>query len=865
MIMIKKLLFAVILFFSVSRLMQPTGQIPEYLTPNGTGGGTSWSDATTIANGVAPAGGWQCGYNYYLAGGTYTVGSTTSAAYQTIANNCPASSPLNIYKATSSNSGSVTGWQSSYANQSLFQQSAGSDPYTTLYGFFVLSGSNITIDGVVPSLTAPCKADGGATAHSCSSGAFYGIHLQSPNQMSIGYFIESTGAGNSVYHVEFDGVVNPYGYQVATDGCVNNGNGTATVILNGTVGSPQPFNWVTGDNVVIAGPGTGIGAFSTSTSGARVTVGGTASAPTLTYTPASMGSATSCTGGGTATAALGFNGSGALEMDPSVPTGFNFTAQYNYIHDLAHPLHLMTAIQGLTFWDNYVARNHVAYGWHANFLDGASCLNCSIGFNILEDISGTALLTPTNRNIPMASASFCTVAAVSGNTATLSGTGCATMTANGEVGLWVQDYPPSPAVPNVVNGLPQFNGSGGLITANTKNSVTAVISGTYNSYFSVNDQVKVYETWDNDVFFSNLDFCSPASFTSGVPNLDESWESPQCFQSQLLTANDHYGVMNLDILGNTFDVPNTLSPCSFQFVSGTIASAFGSSIIAENNLCVGSGAKMVLATSGTTTTNNSVYGTSYSNQPNMTVPGTFTTTGISGGGLGAQSGYIIITWVDIYGHVSLGSAEQTYSIGSGNLLKVTPGTAPASAFGWLPPFIGATSGSETVQSVKYCTNAGTPPYKLPNDTNNVTPVCALTSAWTEPTTGFTTTGKAISYYKGNTLGTGNWLAYWKTGAPNLFANLANENYVPAAASDANVYDQNTAYNGGLGLLCSETYGTCDDDLAAYPSPYNTAPYTQDMFGNTLNVRGAFAFETPARSQSTPAPQSHGQKSQRAAR
>ncbi len=88
----------------------------RYITPNGTGGGTSWTDAASWNTNFAR------GATYYIAGGSYS-GKTFNTAPS-------ATTYVNIVKATQANSGSVSGWQASYGNQATF---SGTLSFTTNY------------------------------------------------------------------------------------------------------------------------------------------------------------------------------------------------------------------------------------------------------------------------------------------------------------------------------------------------------------------------------------------------------------------------------------------------------------------------------------------------------------------------------------------------------------------------------------------------------------------------------------------------------------------------------------------------------------------------------------------------------------
>lgn len=83
-----------------------------YVTPDGTGDGSNWTNAMGWAT-FTPARG--DGTNvYYIAGGSYTSGQKIFNA------EIDGTKVITLRKATTANSGSVEGWQASYNNQAVF-------------------------------------------------------------------------------------------------------------------------------------------------------------------------------------------------------------------------------------------------------------------------------------------------------------------------------------------------------------------------------------------------------------------------------------------------------------------------------------------------------------------------------------------------------------------------------------------------------------------------------------------------------------------------------------------------------------------------------------------------------------------------
>jgi hypothetical protein len=353
-----------------------------YVTPGGSGAanGTDWNNAYA----GLPAN-LTCGVTYYLAGGNYDYTSTST----TISNACDAGSPLVIYKAVSGGPGNpqyVAGWQASYGtSQAVFSQATDPDPEKRHQPFFTLAGTYTTIDGVVPTSGTPTKK------------AIFGIHLRTSNYL---IFLNVTGTNNTVKHIEFDGIANPYGFQVT--GCSRSNN---TVTLT-TDGNPP---WVVGDYVDFYLNGARPADFAitrvqlTSVNGNHLQYTQTGADQTCKM-PASPNPAT---------VVLYYVGSGAVNANM---TGA-FTLNDSYIHDIAHPIHSQKGSTAGTFLRNYIANNHVTPTEHANAFDGCCFNNTAIGQSIFEDIEGTSIATPTcagdcnwQNDVIYSNLVFCTIA-----------------------------------------------------------------------------------------------------------------------------------------------------------------------------------------------------------------------------------------------------------------------------------------------------------------------------------------------------------------------------------------------------------------------------------------------------------------------
>ncbi|HMD84911.1 MAG TPA: hypothetical protein VKO18_09440 [Terriglobia bacterium] len=367
-----------------------------YVTPGGSGAtnGLNWNNAYA----GLPAS-LMCGVTYYLAGGSYDYTSTSS----TISNACGAGSPLVIYKALSGGPGNpqnVAGWESSYGtSQAFFSQATDPDPENKHKPFFTLSGTYITIDGVVPASGTPTKT------------ATFGIHLRSSNRVMDG-FLSVTGANNTVKHVESDGIANPYGFQVTA--CRRTG-GTVTVTTNG---NPP---WVVGDKIDLYMNGGEPKDFTTvppSTGWSITSISGNR----IQYMQA--GADETCTmpaAPNPATVVLNFPHVGAVVVNISAnPSNFSYTD--NYIHDISDPIHHggLDGCNHCTYLRNYIARTQGTPTEHVNGIDGAVLNNSIIGQSVFEDISGTSIANPTcggtcnwQNDVIYSNLVFCTIASQS--------------------------------------------------------------------------------------------------------------------------------------------------------------------------------------------------------------------------------------------------------------------------------------------------------------------------------------------------------------------------------------------------------------------------------------------------------------------
>jgi len=343
-----------------------------YVTEAGSGAtnGVDWNNAYA---GLPVS--LSCGVAYYLAGGSYDYTSTST----TISNACGAGSPLVIYKAVSGGPGNpqnVAGWQSSYGtSQALFTQATDADPQKQYNNpFFTLSGTYITIDGVVPASGTPTKT------------ATFGIHLQSSNNLVYG-FVYVTGANNTVKHVELDGIANTYGFQVTA--CNRTSSGQVTVTTNG---NPP---WVVGDNVDLYMNGGTPTDFTTvpPSHGWPIT---SISGNQLQYTQTGNTNAESCSVVAASTIVLNFSPlDGVIISVAANPSYFSLTD--NYIHDISNPVHFLASggcPSGCSFLRNYFARNHSMATEHSNGIAGAVFNNSVIGQSVFEDIEGTSITAP---------------------------------------------------------------------------------------------------------------------------------------------------------------------------------------------------------------------------------------------------------------------------------------------------------------------------------------------------------------------------------------------------------------------------------------------------------------------------------------
>jgi hypothetical protein len=365
-----------------------------YVTPGGTGAmnGVDWNNSYA----GLPAS-LTCGVTYYLAGGTYDYTSTST----TISNACTVGSPLVIDKAVSGGPGNlqnVAGWQASYGtSQALFSQTTNSDPEASTNPFFTLSGTFITIDGVVPASGTPTKK------------ATFGIHLQSSNHGSM---LSVTGANNTVKHVELDGIANPYGFQVTA--CSRTG-GTVTLTTNG---NPP---WVVGDTIDLymnGGTPIDFSTVSPSTGWPITSISGNQ----LQYTQA--GADETCTmpaAPNPATVVLNVYPTAAVVVNVSAnPSNVSLTD--NYIHDVPDGIHHggPGGCNHCTYLRNYIAHNHSTPTEHSNAIDGSVLNNSVIGQNIFEDIQGTSITAPTcagscnwQNDVIYSNLVFCTIASQS--------------------------------------------------------------------------------------------------------------------------------------------------------------------------------------------------------------------------------------------------------------------------------------------------------------------------------------------------------------------------------------------------------------------------------------------------------------------
>ena len=369
-----------------------------YVTPGGSGAanGADWDNAYA----GLPAN-LTCGVAYYLAGGSYDYTSTST----TISNACTAQSPLVIYKAVTGGPGNpqnIAGWQASFgATQALFTQATDADPEKGHSPFFTLSGTHITLDGVVPASGTPTKR------------AAFGIHLRSSNHLSKG-FLSVTGAANTVKHVELDGIADPFGFQVTA---CSRTNGTVMLTTNG---NPP---WVVGDTIDLYMNGGTPKDFSTvspSTGWPITSIRGNQ----ISY--AQAGSNETCTlpaAPNPATVVLNLHPTPAVVVNVSTnPSNLSLTD--NYIHDIPDGIH--SSGQGCnhcTYLRNYLARNHSTPTEHANAIDGTVLNNSAIGQNIFEDIEGTSITVPTcgkncdwQNDVIYSNLVFCTVASQSAHT-----------------------------------------------------------------------------------------------------------------------------------------------------------------------------------------------------------------------------------------------------------------------------------------------------------------------------------------------------------------------------------------------------------------------------------------------------------------
>lgn len=364
-----------------------------YVTPAGAGAanGVDWNNAYAgLPTSWSSA---NCGVTYYVAGGTYDYTSTSN----TISSACTSGSPLIIYKAVSGGPGNpqnIAGWSASFGtSQALFSQTANADPEAATNPLFTLSGTYITIDGVIPTSGAPSKT------------ATFGIHLQTANDLNNG-FVYVTGANNTVKHVEFDGVQssNQYGYQITA--CSRSSN-TVTLAVNGTPA------WANGDTVDVYMNGGTPTDFNISH--VAITISGS----TITYTQA--GSNETCSPATASTVTLNAHAASGIFPDMTANPA-NFVLTDNYIHDIAVPLHFGThgCNNGCSILRDYWARNRSTPTQHSEAIGGDVLNGSSIGQNIFEDISGTSVTTPVcgiscnwTNDVIYSNLVFCTIASQS--------------------------------------------------------------------------------------------------------------------------------------------------------------------------------------------------------------------------------------------------------------------------------------------------------------------------------------------------------------------------------------------------------------------------------------------------------------------
>jgi len=496
-----------------------------YVTPGGSGAtnGADWDNAYA----GLPAS-LTCGVTYYLAGGSYDYTSTST----TISNACGAESPLVVYKAVSGGPGNpqnVAGWQSSYGtSQALFSQATDPDPEKDHNPFFTLSGTYITIDGVVPTSGTPTKK------------ATFGIHLRSSNH---GILFKVTGANNAVKHVDFDGIANSYGFQVTAcsraDGMVTlttNGNppwmagDKIDLYLNG--GKPKDFTTVP--------PGTGWPITSISGNQIHYAQPGPDATCTMPAAP------------NPATVVLNAYPTMAVVVNVSAnPANLSFTD--NYIHDVPDGIHHagLGGCTHCTYLRNYLARTHGTPTEHVNAIDGGILNNSVIGQSVFEDIEGTGITTPT-----------CGYSRSMVNT---SGTNV----------TWVSGTAFSP---NWARSIRIKINSSAYAVSKVDSSTSMTLTTSAGTL--TNASAVVGCDWAEDVIYSNLVFCSIAS----QHNPYSSWQNPQCATSAIFgDDNGANQVTNLLIYGNTVVRPLNcniwvLSPSSTATVTNNFLFCPGGSV-----------------------------------------------------------------------------------------------------------------------------------------------------------------------------------------------------------------------------------------------------------------------------------------------
>jgi hypothetical protein len=417
---------------------------------------------------------------------------------------------LVIYKAVAGGPGNpqnVPGWQARYGtSQALFSQMTDADPEKGHDPFFTLSGTFITMDGVVPASGTPTKR------------ATFGIHLRSSNH---GALLGVTGANNTVKHVEFDGIANPFGFQVTA--CSRDANGVVSIT---THGNPP---WVNGDKVDLYLNGGAPADFTCETSrnpsacNNPITISGN----TIQYTQPGNAKVESCklpAAPNPATVVLNFFPSSAVIVNISAnPSNFSYTD--NYIHDISDPIHHsgLGGCNHCSYLRNYIARNHYTPTEHANAIDGAVLNNSVIGQNVFEDIEGTGITTPT------------------------CGFSRSVVSTSGVNVTWVSGSPFSTSwAPGIII---KINSTAYTVSAiNSSKSLTLKTpAGTQTSASAV-----VGCDWAQDAIYSNLVFCTNTS----RPNLYASWQNPQCATSAIFgDDNGANQVTNLLIYGNTIVRP----------------------------------------------------------------------------------------------------------------------------------------------------------------------------------------------------------------------------------------------------------------------------------------------------------------------